>query len=89
MRFMEAAGVLIVRSFAAEAKRPESGGNPRTYAHVVALGPMRMRKEHTSTKWLDIVLGWRAEVLPPCVNYTLVISPTLVIGATSSTRQVR
>jgi hypothetical protein len=32
--------VLIVRSFAAEAKRTELGDNPRTYAHVVALCPI-------------------------------------------------
>jgi hypothetical protein len=61
--------VLIVRSFTAEAKGANLGGNPRSYAHVVALCPTRMRKEHTSTKPLDCVLEWWAEALPPRVLY--------------------
>jgi hypothetical protein len=36
---------------------------------LLRCAPMKMRKEHTSTKRLCCVLGWWAEALPPCVYY--------------------
>jgi hypothetical protein len=68
---MGAAGVLIVRSFAAEEKSLYLAGDPWTFAHVVALGPMSMRKEHTSTKWLNFVLECGLE----CSRLGSTISP--------------
>ena len=64
--FMNTAGTLIVRETSRREHNSQLGGKPTDYAHVVALCPMRFRKEHTSTKRLDFVY-WDggAEDRPP------------------------
>jgi hypothetical protein len=58
------------------------GWDQRTFAHVVALSPLAMRKEHTLAERL--VLVWDGELKECAVVYhTLPRSPPLVTGATS------
>jgi hypothetical protein len=88
-RFMITAGVRIERSFPAEGEMGELGGNQRTSAHVVALCPVRMRKEHTSggTRFF---LGMAVR---SCTTVSLLYASTdeaaRVIGATSLSLPVR
>src|SRR3990170_7737361 len=56
---LKTAGLLIVRELFAGARKVARRRH-RTRAHVVALYPMRFRKERTSTRRLDCVLGWRS-----------------------------
>ena len=62
--------MLIVRTRPAGAKRARLGDIQRTPAHDVALCPMRIRKERTPTKRLDIVWDGGVESRPPHSYYT-------------------